>query len=107
MISFLQAMNASAAMCGYASYQGPQGQYCVKRSGKDSSPENCGCRAGPGTGVKRTSVWPILQVFGWETTGYYEDCSHWGVNVSGFGFPPLAIERNMAFQAIVNGANGQ
>ena len=61
MISFLQAMNASAAMCGYASYQGPQGQYCVKRSGKDSSPENCGCRAGPGTGVKRTSVWPILQ----------------------------------------------
>jgi hypothetical protein len=55
---------------------------------------------------KRTSVWPIIQVFGWQTYGSFTDCSHWQMNVSGSRFPSLDIMRCMSFQAIANGANG-
>ena len=56
--------------------------------------------------IRRTSVWPIIQVFGWQTYGSSVDCTHWNLNVSSSEFPSLAVMRNMVYQSVSNGANG-
>lgn len=115
-----QVMNLSGSLCTF-----PQDQFC-RETHPHTPPsgdarERCGCKAGTiltynktkpyaQTQVvmasKRTSVWPIIQVFGWQTYGSSINCEHWGLNVSGSKFPSLDIMRCMSFQAIANGANG-